>query len=398
MCERKSQRESFFSDLHGLLRRIPGLDFQLVLGDFNSQVGSLGHAGGYNGVLGRHGVGHRTQSGEELLQLCQSSRLCVANTFFQHRAADKVTWSSNPATAAVAAAGGAHHVDWTPRLERRCLDYVLVKRQWLSSVRDVRVRRAANPGWQFSDHALLTCRLRLKLRPPRRPPPAVRPCRAALLDEERRRELCAALEAAAQVSAPADSAESEWGELAPMLVAAAKAVLPPAVVEDLRPHRPHISAATLALVARRRELRWRAERDGCTRHPEVQRELKRQRQRITRCIQRDKARHAAAVAQRLHDLTQAGNSHAFWAGIKQLVGTGRQQQRCHHCSARTAAARTALRRQRMRLRSTLRRCTAAAAQWMTRCARRLQRTGQRGQPTSLGPCRPLQTPWQLCTG
>jgi hypothetical protein len=318
--EHKCQRKSFFTDLHGLLMRIPGLDFQLVLGDFNSQVGSLGHAGDYTGVLGRHGVGRRTSSGEELLQLCQSSRLCVANTFFQHRAADKVTWSSNPASAAVAAAGGARHVEWTPRLERRCLDFVLVKRQWLSSVRDVRVRRPANPGWQFSDHALLICRLRLKLRPPRRPPPAVRPSRAALLDEERRRELCAALETAAQASAPADSAAREWDELALMLSAAAKTVLPPEVTEDLRPHRPHISAATLAMVARRRELRWRAEREGRSRHPEIQRELKRQRQRITRCIQRDKARHAAAVAQRLHDLVRAGNTHAFWGGIKQLGG------------------------------------------------------------------------------
>ena len=318
---RRDQRKRFFDSLHKLLRRIPGLDFQLVLGDFNSQVGSLDASGVYRGVMGRHGVGRRAPSGEELLQLCQGSRLCVANTFFRHRAAAKVTWTPSATAAATEAAGAAHRVAWTERLERRCLDYVLVKRQWLSSVRDVRVRRQANPTWRFSDHGLLTCRVRLKLKPPSRHAAAPRPSRAALLVEERRRELSAAVETAARASTAAPNAEDEWGELAPMLVTAAKAVLPPDVAEDLRPHRPYISGATLALVAARREVVWAAERQGRSlASPALKRELQRMRQRITRSIRRDKARHAGAVARRLHDLAQAGNAHAFYAGVKRLGG------------------------------------------------------------------------------
>ena len=95
-------------------------------------------------------------------------------------------------------------------------------------------------------------------------------------------------------------AEDEWGELAPMLITAAKAVLPPDVADDLRPHQPYISGATLALVAARRELVWAAERQRRSlASPALKRELQRMRQRINRSIRRDKARHASAVARRL---------------------------------------------------------------------------------------------------
>ena len=313
--ERHAHRKRFFGDLQQLLQRIPGLDFQLVLGDFNSQVGSPAARGEYSGVLGSHGVGQRTASGEELLQFCQHSRLCITNSFFQHRAAHKVTWNPpQPAVSRGGSGGGA-------AAQRKCLDYVLVKRQWLSSVRDVRVRRGANPGWCFSDHQLLTCRVRLKLKPPRRRAPTPRPSRSALLDRERREQVCEAVEAALQAAPAQECPQREWGVLAPAMLEAARKVLPPEVADDLQPHRPHVSGATLALVAQRRELKWAAERQGRSQgSPAVRRQLQRLRHRITRSIKRDRSRHAAMVAQRLQQLAAAGNSHAFYAGIKQLGG------------------------------------------------------------------------------
>ena len=81
-------RESFFQELDSLVGRIPPRDILLVLGDFNSQVGSASSvADSWGGVLGRHGVGHRTATGEQLLRFCSARRLCISNTFFRHRAA-----------------------------------------------------------------------------------------------------------------------------------------------------------------------------------------------------------------------------------------------------------------------------------------------------------------------
>ena len=81
----------------------------------------------------------------------------------------------------------------------------------------------------------------------------------------------------------------------------------------------HISAATLHLVSQRRSFLWRVEREGRSiRSPAVKQQLGRLRHLITRSIKRDKSRHAAAVAARLQQLAEAGNSHAFWAGMKQL--------------------------------------------------------------------------------
>lgn len=83
-AESRRRRKEYFEDVERLLDRIPGLDFQLILGDFNSRVGRA--CGSDNGVLGRHGLVGRNAAGEELLQFCRRRKLAVANTFFQHGA------------------------------------------------------------------------------------------------------------------------------------------------------------------------------------------------------------------------------------------------------------------------------------------------------------------------
>jgi len=48
----KAARKKFFNDLQGLLESVPGLDFLVILGDFNSQVGGAASARQGAGVLG----------------------------------------------------------------------------------------------------------------------------------------------------------------------------------------------------------------------------------------------------------------------------------------------------------------------------------------------------------
>ena len=155
-------RKAFFRDLQRALGCVSGMDFLIVLGDFNSKVGSAASAAAsasYGGSLGLHGVGSRNPCGEELLRFASRNRMAVTNTFFQHKPVHKFTHrSSLPATGSQRLASGLH-----------CLDYVLVRRQWLSSIRDVRVRAGANPGWAVSDHHLVVATVKLKLLPPKRP-------------------------------------------------------------------------------------------------------------------------------------------------------------------------------------------------------------------------------------
>ena len=267
------------------------------------------------GVLGRHGLGQRNAAGEELLRFCERNALAVANTFFRHRAAQKATWQ-NPAATSLSAG-------------LACLDYALVKRQWLSSVRDVRVRRSGDlrarqhPQQQpLSDHRLLACTLRLKLRPPSRHPRPARPDRAALAQPDKRAALQAAAGASMAAAHPTGQPGADWQQLTDALLECAHRVLP-AAVEDLQPHRPYIGEHTLALVAQRRELQQGAVNTAPRTALGVaaRAQLARLRHRITRSLARDMRRHARLRAARIGRLARSGNSHAFWMCIKQLAGS-----------------------------------------------------------------------------
>jgi hypothetical protein len=341
-------RAEFFSRLQRELQRMPGLDFQLVLGDFNSVVGSAAAAGG-GGVLGRHGLGVRNAAGEELVQFCERNRLSVANTFFRHRAARKATWRHPAAPAGVGS---------SPAAGLACLDYVLVKRQWLSSVRDVRVYRSANlpraERARFSDHQLLACDLRLKLKPAlRRGPRPAMPDRRALAEEEelraRVREAgreCAAATVAAVAAGPAAgttalapgpaavaavevaaAAAAARGEglrclRACVAMAAVRAVatdvLPPLVAA---PRQPFVSPATLRLAADRGAVR--RELADCTEPGQralLAATVKKLAHAIARSRKRDKSRAAHRLATRLAELAERGNSHGFYAEVKAVSG------------------------------------------------------------------------------
>ncbi|GAB4817192.1 hypothetical protein N2152v2_004238 [Parachlorella kessleri] len=153
-------RKQFFTDLGRLVERVPARDMLIVLGDFNSKVGSAkSPADSYGGMLGSHGVGSRNAEGEELLSLCTAHRLRITNTFFQHRAARKLSWCSPLARAAQ-----QQQQRRSPTAGLHCLDYILVRAQWLSSFHDCWVGRSANPGWEVSDHHPVLAKVRLHLK------------------------------------------------------------------------------------------------------------------------------------------------------------------------------------------------------------------------------------------
>jgi len=316
------ERAVFFQQLERELDRVPKMDFQLVLGDFNSSAGKAATTREGGGVLGRHGLGRRNAAGEQLLQFCERSRLSVANTFFRHCAAQKATWRSltGDATAGSRPAAGL-----------ACIDYALVKRQWLSSVRDVRVYRSANRS-QLSDHQLLVCTLRLKLKPPTphcEPPPRL-PNREALAEQEYRERFKAAARAAAAEAAAVGGGDEQrdggagerWAVLARGLVDAAAASLPPLpTASRVAGKQPFISPATLQLVATRREARRELAACGDPeRHAQLALLVRRLAHRVTRSRKHDKSRAVQALAERLAELAKKGNSHGFYAEAKAATG------------------------------------------------------------------------------
>ena len=193
-------------------------------------------------------------NGIRCLQLCVENELFVANTMFQHRPEETATW-------------------YGPRAEHRAIiDLILVSKRFRSSVLDAKVLPDAIS--HRTDHRLVVCDIRLNLRRHKgtgqRAPssqPLVTPgprewgglTQAQWTYTHHMSEACARIEeqqiqAEQQRAGPYDK-DAEWAFLAEALRDAACEALPKL---DTRPRRAHISPATAALAAQKREALKRA--------------------------------------------------------------------------------------------------------------------------------------------
>nr|VZI04400.1 unnamed protein product [Spirometra erinaceieuropaei] len=139
-------RDKFYENLHVLLATVPKTDTLIVLGDFKVRVGT-DHAA-WRGVLDPHGLRGSNDNGLLLLRTCAEHRLIMTNTFFCLPELEKATWRH-------------------PRSRQwHLLDYVLVRRR---DQRDVLVTKAIAGADGWTDHRLVTSKMRIRLQPRKRP-------------------------------------------------------------------------------------------------------------------------------------------------------------------------------------------------------------------------------------
>ncbi|XP_047472864.1 uncharacterized protein LOC125027771 [Penaeus chinensis] len=133
-------KDEFYENLCATLLKVPPKDQVILLGDFNARVGSDYEA--WPSCLGKLNVGKVNENGQRLLEFCTRLNLCVANSFFQTKPQNKVSWRH-------------------PRSKHwHQLDLVLVRRSNLNSIKVVRSYHSADCD---TDH-LLVCR-KVKLSP-----------------------------------------------------------------------------------------------------------------------------------------------------------------------------------------------------------------------------------------
>ena len=94
-------------------------------------------------TLGKHGVRTMNDNGERLCDFCETNRLTVGGTLFQHKEIHKYTWKSP---------------DGKTEIQ---IDHIIINNKWKRSLNDVRVKRLADFG---SNHHLLVAKVKLKLR------------------------------------------------------------------------------------------------------------------------------------------------------------------------------------------------------------------------------------------
>ncbi len=133
-------RATFWADLETAVRQTPKTDRLLVLGDLNSQVGTV-RASEPDGITGPFGSGIRNEAGNELHQFCAEGCLRVMNTYFRHRTGRTITWTH-------------------PMFRLRAvIDYLLMRPIDHHMCLDVH----AEPGARLhSDHRMVVARLRVQ--------------------------------------------------------------------------------------------------------------------------------------------------------------------------------------------------------------------------------------------
>jgi hypothetical protein len=301
------EMQQFRDQLHAASSDVAPRHFLVVLGDFNARVGSAcssSAADSYGGAFGRHGVGERNTEGRKLLDLCAATKLSVANTFFQHRPAHKLSSCSSPN-------------------QEHLLDFVLVQRKFLNIVCDVRILRGANSCGEYtrSDHHLVcaTICLRLKAHRPRAPRPDV----TALQDPD----TAARFAAAAAAKLPSlqqlqqQPAAAIWDAVATAVTSAASQVLPE--LGHSSGHRlVQPSAAPLhALLRQRRALVAQLRHRCLTRSTApIQAELRSVTQDIRREMRLLKRAATAELGEALEDAAVKGQQKEVWRLLDELCG------------------------------------------------------------------------------
>ena len=131
---------SFYGALSDSICSIPKEEKVIVLGDFNSRVGTDHDTWS---VLGPHGIGKMNSNGLRLLEFCTQFNLAITNTFFRTKAKHKATWY-HPRS-------GHGHL----------IDFILTRKSDLRDICNVKVLRSAECG---TDHKLVRGKFKMYIR------------------------------------------------------------------------------------------------------------------------------------------------------------------------------------------------------------------------------------------
>ncbi len=98
---------------------------------------------GWESAMGKYGSGSRNERGEHLLEFATLHNLFICNTIFKQKPNRKWTWESPD---------GMH---------KNMIDLIIVQKRWKTSVINCRTFQGADIS---SDHSLVLCNIKLRLK------------------------------------------------------------------------------------------------------------------------------------------------------------------------------------------------------------------------------------------
>ena len=131
----EEDREDFWRDVEEIYNGIGEAYRRFVIGDLNVWVGNIV----VDGIVERYGVPGINDNGRKVIDFCAGMELCIANTFYKHKLICRYT---------------RYGV-----MSKSMTDFVLVKREMLRWIHDIKCMRGLSGG--VSDHLIVLCRVKL---------------------------------------------------------------------------------------------------------------------------------------------------------------------------------------------------------------------------------------------
>ena len=128
-------KDNFYDNPREEVRKVKSNEVLIALGDWNARVGVSDDT--WHEVLGPYGNNERNDNGMRLLETCLANKLCVTNTFFEHK--EYNTWRHN------------RFKTW------HTLDHIVVNRRCKDKILDTKVVQDAECD---TDHRLVITKIR----------------------------------------------------------------------------------------------------------------------------------------------------------------------------------------------------------------------------------------------
>jgi hypothetical protein len=221
--------EAFYSDIEDAIAKTGKKDIIILTGDWNAKVGNDNTD--WKPVMGKYGYGDRNERGERLLEFATVHNLYICNTRFEQKPIRKWTWASPD---------GIH---------RNMIDLILIQQRWKTSVINCRTFQSADIS---SDHSLVLCNIKLRLKKlHNKPQQSCRVDVSRLRDEKIRQSYSATLARNIGNIEPTDDLEVHATEVGKAIKNAAESTIPARRTS----RKPWISEETLKLADEKRKLR-----------------------------------------------------------------------------------------------------------------------------------------------
>ena len=289
-------KDQFYEQLQAVINKVPKRDLSILLGDMNAKIGS--DNSGLERVMGKHGLGVMNDNGRRFTEFCAFNSLVIGGSLFPHKDVHKATWIS------------------PDRVTENQLDHITINRKFRTSMLDVRVKRGADIA---SDHHLLICQLRLKLKAAKKLQSATgfRYNVAALQSKAKLDSFRISLQNRFEVLEDSVDLDTQWNNTRDMFLSTCKETLG----KKNSRRKPWISDETWRKVETRREMKEKRNHSN-TEVEKVasEREYTEAEKEVKRSTRRDKRRYVEDLATQAEEAAEKRNSRELYRITKQMAG------------------------------------------------------------------------------